>query len=139
MISLNQQPPAMVTNEALSQAMALIALARNPDSIEARINEYVSQTQAIHAAIAEHDAAKKSAEAEVEKLSDLVAAQAKLAADQAAMTEAHAQLAVATSAVSGREQAAGAWEAKLTKRESEIAAKEAALAAKLASYRQALA
>jgi hypothetical protein len=139
MITLNPPtPPALPSNEALATAMTLLAVAADPAGTRARLDELTEQVKVVHSAIAEHDAAKKSASAEVAKLAHLVDEKKKIAADQAAVAEAHTQLAVATSAVSGREQAAGEWEAKLTKREAELAGREQSLAARVQSYRRGL-
>jgi hypothetical protein len=131
-------PPALPSNEALATAMTLLAIAADPQKTKSRLAELNDQLGAVQAAHDELAAERKSVEAAQAKLASLEAAQAKLAADQAAVVEAHTQLAVATAAVSGREQAAGEWEARLTKYESDLASREQALAARVQSYRRGL-
>jgi DNA repair exonuclease SbcCD ATPase subunit len=139
MIALNVSPPPLPTNEALASAMTILAVAANPEATSARLTELVEQMQAIRDAIAEHETARKSAEAAQAKLGGLEAAQAKLAAEQAVLNEARLQNDNAASALRDRETKIAAAEVAQAKERDEIAAREKALAAKLASYRQALA
>jgi ABC-type transporter Mla subunit MlaD len=131
-------PPPLPTAEVLSQVMGLIALARDPDSIEARINEYVSQTQAIHAAIAELAAARKAAEDAQAALADLDARERAVADQKAAVEQATTQASVASAALQSRSAELDKRAGELEKLSSELAAREQSLAARVQSYRRGL-
>jgi uncharacterized protein (DUF3084 family) len=139
MIGFNTSPPALPTNEAITTALTLLQVAADPKGTRSRLDELVEQMKAVHSAMAEHDAARKAAEAAQRRLADVNARDKKLAEEQAAVVEEQTRLAVTSSAFTAREQSLTARENELVKREGEIAAKEKALAARVASYRSALA
>src|SRR5262245_22138802 len=139
MIGFNASPPASPTSEAITAALTLLAVASDPAATRARLDELVAQIGAVHAAIAEHDVARKAAEDAQEGLADLRALEQKLNEDRSALDQAQTQTAVASSALAAREQNLTAREAELAKREADTVAKEKALADRVASYRQALA
>jgi hypothetical protein len=137
-ISFNQ-PAAPPSDAAVATAIGLLVAMTDAKGTRARLDETLAQIAALQAAHAEAVAARDAAVAEQKKVGDLVAREAKLAADQAELEQGRTQANVAASALAAREAKITAAEAAMAKARDEIAAREKALAAKLASYRQALA
>ena len=75
MMNLPPPLPAVPTDNALTYAMTLLAVAADPAGTKARMDELVGQITAIHAAVAEHDAAAAKA-AEVAAAQEAVTAKA---------------------------------------------------------------
>ena len=61
MMNLTPPLPAVPTDNALTYALTLLAVAADPAGTKARMDELVGQITAIHAAVAEHDAAAATA------------------------------------------------------------------------------
>jgi uncharacterized protein (DUF3084 family) len=122
MLSFNSvNPPALPTNEALSTAMTLLAVAADPAGTRARLDELTEQVKVVHSAIAEHDAARLAAEAAQKAADDLVARERKL-------SEEATRQAVASAAIAGREQELNQREQSLAQREAEVARRAGDLA-----------
>jgi uncharacterized protein (DUF3084 family) len=138
MVTLNPPLPAVPTDNALTYAMTLLAIAADPAGTKARMDELVGQITAVHAATAEHDAAAAKA-AEVEARETAVAAKEQdVVSREAALTASQTQLQVASAAISDRDAAVTAKEAASDKREADITARQTALEQRIAGYRSAL-
>jgi hypothetical protein len=138
-ITFNNPPPALPSNEALATAMTLLAVAADPQGTSARLTELVEQAKVVRAAVDEHDAAAKKVQAEQAKLADLHAREKAVADKQAAVEQMQMQASVASAALREREQKVAAAEAEAAKKHTDLSVREKLLADRVASYRQALA
>jgi hypothetical protein len=137
MITLNQPPP--VPDSTIGAALALLQIASDPAGTKSRLDEILAATTDLQAAYAEAVGARDAVVVEQKKLAGLEAAQAKLADDQAVLTEAQTQMQVAASALRDRETKIAAAEVAQAKERNDIAAQQKALAARISQFRQALA
>ena len=139
MLTLNTPlPPAPLTDDAMKLCAALLQIASDPSAMKTRLDELSAATQGLRDAIAQHDAAAKTAQDAVAALADVEQRSREVASREAALTASQTQLSVASGANVSRQQVLNERSAELDQRESEVAAKERALAAKVESYRAAL-
>jgi hypothetical protein len=132
-------PPANPSADALGAALALLAIAADPQATAARLAELTDHMEAVRAAHAEAVTERKAAEDAAAALGNLVEREAKVTADQAALDQGYTQLSVASSALHAREQVVAKRETEVSKAAADLTSREQALADRLASYRQALA
>jgi hypothetical protein len=139
-IALNQiSPPAPPSNEALSTAMTLLAVAADPAGTERRMGELLDQIAAVRAAHAEADAARLAAEAAQQSAAALVEREQALADKQAQLDAARLQHDVAAAALQARELDLAKREAAVAKLADDLAVRERLLVDQRNSMRAALA
>jgi hypothetical protein len=95
MMTLSPSLPAVPTDNALTYALTLLAVAADPNGTRERLDQLVGQITAIHAAVAEYDAAAAKA-AEVAAAQEAVTTKAaEVASRGESLLKANTQLSVA--------------------------------------------
>jgi predicted nucleic acid-binding Zn-ribbon protein len=104
MMNLNPSLPAVPTDNALTYAMTLLAVASDPAGTKARMDELVAQITAVHAATAEHDAAKKTADEAASAAADVERRGAELDQRAAELASERTRVDVAAAANASRQE-----------------------------------
>ena len=139
MMTFSPPLPAVPTDNALTYAMTLLAVAADPAGTKARLDELACQITAVHAAVAEHDVAAKTAQDAAAALADLQQREQDLAAREDALIKSQTKLNVSAGAIADRDEQVKLREAACDRRLDAVAAREAAFESKVTSFKQALA
>jgi hypothetical protein len=141
MIGMNSPslPPVTLTDEAMKLAAVLLAVAADPAGTRSRLDELAGRITAVHAAVAEHDVAAKTAQDAAASLADLQERERNLASREDSLLKATTQLSVANHANANREDALNAREQALDRLQEALDSREKAMAAKAEQWRAALA
>ena len=138
MMNSPSMPPPLPSDAALTYALTLLGIASDPNGTRERMNQLVAQLEAVHAAVAEHDAAAAKA-AEVAAAQEVLTARAAAVAErEAALGQRQTQIDVAAAALGERESAVKTRELAADDREAALAKDTAGLAARIESYKAAL-